>query len=288
MIHENIMYGYDYDLDTNTIIARNQIRGYGFFSTFTLMISAIMRTYNYYGHIPSKIDGKNILRNLCSDDSYDMYSHFFHISEDIDIKFDIPMPVPLTNDDQHTIYKNDFSKYYVAFYKKYFCLNKHIEDKVNELLLKYNIDSDNTLSVVYRSTDKWTDFGGFNYLSPALYLKLSNEILEKNPELKVLIQSESSSINHVFERRLNAKFIRETRVSENDGLPIFLQNIEDKLSWAEYYLASLIIHSKSKYLITYTGNSSFFLYLSRGNTNNLYQEITFTKINTDDFFKKNN
>jgi hypothetical protein len=62
---------------------------------------------------------------------------------------------------------------------------------------------------------------------------------------------------------------------------------EDKLEWSENYVAALFLHSKSKYLITYTGNSAFFLYLSRGTTNNLYQEITFTNNNYDDFFSIN-
>jgi hypothetical protein len=86
---------------------------------------------------------------------------------------------------------------------------------------------------------------------------------------------------------LGSKVINETLVSNRDDYPLFLHLQENKLEWSENYVAALFLHSKSKYLITYTGNSAFFLYLSRGTTNNLYQEITFTNNNYDDFFSIN-
>jgi hypothetical protein len=284
MIIERVGYGYDYDTVKNILIGRKDIEGYGFFSTFTLLLSAIMYTYKKFKKIPNDIDGRNLLRNLCSQEGYDMYKHFFHIDKDFVINLEHEMPVPFTNDDQHTIYEEKYSKYYCEFYKKFFSLNHNISEKIEKIVKKYNINSDNTLSVVYRGTDKWTDFGGFNHVSPGIYLKLAREIKENNPNINVLIQSESDFINNVFHSSLGANHITETLTSKVDGTPLFLYLNENKLEWAEYYVACIMIHSKSKFLITYTGNSSFFLYLNRGTTKNMYQEITFTKNNYDDFF----
>lgn len=287
MIHERIMYGYDYNTDNGELVGREDISNYGFFSTFTLLISAIMATYNQYGVLVKSIDGRNLLRNLNKDVSYDMYKHFFNINENIEIDFNSPMPVPLTNDDQHTVYKEEYVKFYCSFFKRYFNLNNNIKSKIDGLKLKYNFNPENTISVVYRSTDKWTDMGGFNHISPALYFKLAKELITKNPNLNIFIQSESKGVNRVFREGLNANFIEETLVSNNDDLPIFLTLEENKLQWSENYVAALFLHSNSKYLITYTGNSAFFLYLSRGTTNNLFQEITFKNNNINDFFSIN-
>ncbi len=287
MIHENIMYGYDYNTETGELIGRENIGGYGFFSTFTLLITAIMGVYNQYGELVKSINGKKLLRNLSKDESYDMYSHFFHIDESVEINFNRPTPVPLTNDDQHTVYTESNINYYSAFFKRYFNLNDNIQSKIEGFKTKYNIIPENTISVVYRSTDKWTDMGGFNHISPALYFRLTRDLKTENPELDIYIQSESQGINRVFMEGLGSKVISETLVSDRDDYPLFLHLQDNKLEWAENYVAALFLHSKSKYLITYTGNSAFFLYLSRGTTNNLYQEITFTNNNFDDFFSIN-
>jgi len=284
MIVERIGYGYDYDTVKNLLIGREDIGGYGFFSTFTLMLTAIMLTYKKFKKVPVDIDGSNLLRHLCSENGYDMYKHFFHIDKNVLIDLEYEMPVPFTNDDQHTIYQEKYSKYYSKFYEKFFSLNENILKKIEEIKTKYDINSENTLSIVYRGTDKWTDFGGFNHISPGMYLRLSREIKESNENIDVIIQSESDFVNNIFYSSLGAKYITETLTSKVDGTPLFLYLNENKLEWSEYYVASIIIHSKSKFLITYTGNSSFFLYLNRGTTKNMYQEITFTKNDYNEFF----
>jgi hypothetical protein len=286
MIIENISYGYDYDIENDILIGRKNIGSYGFFSTFTLLITALMNTYRIYKKLP-KIDGKNLLRNLCFDDRVDMYGYFFHIDKNINIDFN-EMPVPLTNDDQHTLYKEEYSKYYNAFFKRYFNLNKIIEDRIKGFEKKYNINYDKTISVFYRSTDKWTDMGGFNHIGPGLYFRLAKKLKTENTDYSIIIQAENEGIIRFFSEGIGAIRIEETLTSNND-YPLFLTLNNNKLEWAENYVAALFLHSKSKYIITYTGNSAFFLYLSRGTTKNMYQESTFTRNeNFEEFFVLNN
>jgi hypothetical protein len=246
-----------------------------------------MQTYKKFKILPKSINGLFLLKHLNKSDSYDMYKHFFYIDESVDINFDY-LPVPLTNDDQHTIYKEEYSQYYTPFFKRYFNLNPNVKDKIDFLIEKYNLDLDNLISVVYRSTDKWTDMGGFNYISPALYYRLAQKLKSVNENHKILIQSESSGISSTFKNGLGAISINETLFPTTDEYPLFISLNENKIEWSEYYIASLFICAKSKFLITYTGNSAFFLYLFRGTTKNLYQEITFTKKDENDFFVNNN
>lgn len=289
MIKENISYGYDYDLDKNLLIARKEISNYGFFSSFTLLITALMNSYKEYKNLP-EIDGSNLLRILFKNENEDGYKHFFHIDENSRINFEEHIPVPLTNDDQHTLYKEEYAKYYNAFFKRYFNFNPSIEEKINKIIQKYEIDLNKTISVVYRSTDKWTDMGGFNHISPALYFRLAKKLKEENEDCKVLIQCEKENIKAAFCSGINGSIsIEETLTTYADNAPLFATLRDNVLDWSEYYMAALYICSKSKYLITYTGNSAFFMYLNRGTTNNMYQEITFTKNESfDDFFVKNN
>jgi hypothetical protein len=287
MIHENILYGYDYDTDNNILIGRKDISSYGFFSTFTLLITALMGVYNKYKQLP-KIDGRNLLRHLCDDDRVDMYSYFFHIDESVEINFEGDMPVPTSNDDQHTLYKEENIKYYGAFFKRYFNLNKTVSDRIENFKTKYNIDSDKSISIIYRSTDKWTDMGGFNQIGPGLYYRLATKIKTENPDCRILIQAESDGIVKVFSQGLGAIKIEETLVSAYDDTPLFLSLNSNKLEWAENYIAALFLHSKSKYLVTYTGNSAFFIYMSRGTTKNMYQETTFTRNDKFEEFFVNN
>jgi len=288
MIHENVFFGYDYDDVTNTLIGKELIQDYGFFSTFTLMLTSIMVIYKKFKILPENIDGKYLLRKLKKEKNIDMYGHFFHINREMVINFDYEIPVPFSPDDHHSLYSEKYIKYYKPFFDKYFNLNRRISEKIEEIKTKYNIDSNNSVSVIFRDSDKWTDFGGFNYVSAGAYIRKTREIIENNPTLKVLIQSENTNVVTIFNQGVSSLFFEETSLNNfgNDYPPIPIDD-EKILKWSEYYIASLWIHSKSKYLITYTGNSAFFVYLNRGTTKNMFQEITFTKSHNE-FFIENN
>jgi hypothetical protein len=289
MIHENILYGYDYDTETNTLIGRLDIENYGFFSTFTLMITSIMEVYKKYGTTPDRINGTNLLKKLKKNKQIDMYNYFFYTDNSIDINFiETQIPVPYGPNDQYTIYTEDNIKFYKPFFKKYFNPKKNITDKIKFLIENYNINIDKTVSVIYRDSDKWIDFGGLNYLSAGPYLKKCKSILGQNLKIdQVLIQSENMGVVKTFSDAFGAKFFWETSINKcQDEYPPIPEDEEKILDWSEFYIASLWICSKCNHVITYTGNSSFFVYLNRGTTKNLTQELTFTK-NHEDFFITN-
>jgi len=218
-----------------------------------------------------------------------MYQYFFHIDDSIEINFDEEIPVPFSPDDQHTIYSEKYIKYYLPFFKKYFNVNTNITEKISFLKEKYGIDEDNSISVIYRDSDKWTDFGGFNYISAGGYFRKCKEIIElEKIRPRVIIQSENNGVIKTFQEAFGSVFFTETSLGNSSEIyPPIPINDEIRLEWSEYYVASLWILSKCKHVITYTGNSSFFIYLNRGTTNNFTQEITFTK-DYNEFFVTNN
>jgi hypothetical protein len=288
MIHENILYGYDYDEELNELIARQDIENYGFFSTFTLMLTSIMTVYRLFKKTPDTINCKNVLKKLKQDDSVDMYHYFFKINNDIIINFEETLPY-FSPDVQHSLYTEKNMKYYLPFVKKYFNFNENIISKIQFIKSKYNIDPNNTISVVYRDSDKWTDHGGFSYVSAGPYVRKCRDIISKE-EVRptVIIQSENLGIIREFKSMFFSTFIEETSL-ENPCFtyPPIPVDESKKLEWAEFYIAALYLHSQSKHVITYTGNSAFFIFLFREHTTNFIQEITFTK-NYNDFFITNN
>lgn len=283
-------YGYYYDDEKNIIYPFENIDSYGFFSTFTLMLTSLMGVYFEHGKTPDVIGG-NILNNLKSveerNNGYDMYHHFFHIDKDYEIEIENLPPMYNAND-HHKIYTEEELKYYYPFFRKYFNLNDNVQKKVDFLMKKYNIDLENTVAIVYRGTDKWTDLGGFLSMNPALYLRLGSTLKEKNQNLRFLVQTEDEGVRRQFSQSyIKSFYFDETSVSKSTYQPIFLENIGNKFEWAEYYVASLWILSKCKILITYTGNSAFFMYLNRNTTKNMYQEITFTETDFLKYFANN-
>jgi hypothetical protein len=284
MIHEHISYGYDYNDETNILAANPAIGLYGFFSTFTLMFTAIIATYKKHNKLP-QIDGRNILKHLNTDPNKDMYQHFFRTDDAVHIQFGDELKI-YHPDSQHAIYADEHSKYFRPFYERYFKLHHHIEWKLNQLAEKYKVDSKNSISLIIRGSDKWTDFGGMATVGPGAYIRMAEKLVKENAGSKVLLQTEHDDIINFCQRNFSMTFFEETKTTTNASVPIFLTNIENKLDWAEWYVAALWLHARSKYVITYSGNSAFFVYLVRGSTQGLYQEIAFKKP-IEDFFVKN-
>jgi hypothetical protein len=289
MIHNNVLFGYDYDDESKTLIAKDWIRQYGFFSTFTLMLTSIMAVYKKFGVLVENIDSREALHLLKREVplDFDIYSHFFKIDKDYKLPEDFDMSgIDFGPNHHHTIYDESHLKYFLPFVKKYFTLSDNVLAKSEELKTKYNLNSEKNISVVFRDSDKWTDLGGFNYVSAAAYLRHALDIKEKDPECTIVIQTENEGVKQHFVQGFQAIFIHETKTGLTSTTAPLLHFTEDILGWATDYAAALYIHSQSKYLITYTGNSAFFLYLLRGSTKNLYQEKTF-EMNYKDFFTSN-
>lgn len=273
-------FGYYYYPEENKIESMDIIQDYGLFSTFTLLLSTITIVHRDYKVLPDKFDLSNALRKFKEDKSIDMYKVLFKIDESINID----NAEPMGPDHHHEIYTDEKIKKLYPYVRRYFNLSDEVCEIKDKLIEKYNLKDKEFLSVIYRGTDQFTDRGGFISVNCSAYEKLAKDIISKiDPKNRnVLIQSEEPRVVSYFKGSLGAKFIEETNIGQidNNGAPVPLKDVE---TWVKYYIASIYIHSKSKTLITYTGNSGFFTALFRGNMENVYQETTF-KLNRKIFF----
>lgn len=279
---DQISYGYDYDEDGKTLIARPEIAGCGLFSAFCLMLSSTTACRKKTGSVPEDIKFNNGLSLFQEPGkpAIDIYRHAFKIDPNVQIDHDYHVGP----DNHHTVYNNTMLTGLQPFFRKYFSLNDRALEVKSKLESRYNITDNNRLSVIYRASDKWTDFGGTISIGPAAYYRLAREIFdkEKSSGIKTFIQTEDQGVVTWYKNSMNSVFLEETRVGQTDSTtrPI---PASGRHEWLLNYIAALYIHGESNHLITYTGNSGYFAALAHGNTNNLYQDTTFSK-NCKEFF----
>jgi hypothetical protein len=156
---------------------------------------------------------------------------------------------------------------------KYFSPSKNILNIIQDIEKKYNIDYNNICVLFYRGNDKNRETIICDYSE---YLVYANKILEINPDILFLIQSdETEFINFISERFPNNSFyfndeIRHIHRCDNT-VDIILK--ENNSVFSKYYLAITIIMSKCKYIICGSGNCSIWIILYRGNNNNVIQNL---------------
>ena len=275
-------FGYYYYPDENKIESMDKISYYGLFSTFTLLLSTITLIHRDYDKLPTKINLSNALLKFKNEKDKDLYSELFTINDDVTI----PNVRAIGPDPHHEIYDNKLIEELYPYIQRYFNLSPELKTIKEDILNKYNLNESKYNSIIYRGTDQFTDRGGFMSVNCVAYEKLYRDIIKNdNEKNELIIQSDEKRVTEHFTRTLNAKFINETDIGvigETDA-PIPKNNVN---FWLKNYVATLHLISQSNKLITYTGNSSFFTVLFRGNLKNVYQEQTF-KLDKNIFFKNN-
>jgi hypothetical protein len=280
---EDISFGYDYDEESKVLIARPLIQDYGLFSTFCLLLSATTACHAKCGTVPDEINFGNSLSKFNNKENpIDLYKFLFKIDHSIEIPKEKEFHVG--PDNHHTLYTEKTIKGLSPFFKRYFSLNEETLNVKKALEAKYNIEDKNRLSVIYRASDKWTDFGGFLNMGPGAYYRLAWDLWHKHQDsgIKLLIQTEDMGVADWFCRSLHGSFITETKIGETNSTTQPIPS-ENKDVWLRNFVASLYIHAESKILVTYSGNSGYFSALARGTSKDLYQEHSFTK-NCKEFF----
>jgi hypothetical protein len=157
--------------------------------------------------------------------------------------------------------------------KKYFSPSNNILNIIQDIEKKYNIYYNNICVLFYRGNDKNTETIICDYSE---YLVYANKILEINPDILFLIQSdETEFINFISERFPNNSFYFNDEIRHvpkcNSTVDIILKDKNPIFS--KYYLAITIIMSKCKYIICGSGNCSYWIILYRGNNNNVIQNL---------------
>jgi len=246
----------------------------GFFSCCSIKLAYIVLYIKFFSKFPDYVDSSKLFRLYKEDNdndiTYNYFEHYNNINEIINK--DTPIEEIFENS-QYNIYSllNHKSTYPVV--KKYFSPSKSILKIIEDMENKYNIDYSNICVLFYRGNDKNRETSICNYDE---YLIYANKILDINPNVLFLIQSdETEFINFIRERFPNNSFYfnDETRhISKCDSTVDIIMRDKNSI-FSKYYLAITIIMSKCKYIICGSGNCSFWIILYRGNSDNVYQNL---------------
>ena len=212
--------------------------------------------------------------NKNKDITFDYFKHYINIPN-----INITYPIDYHWEHQFINYTNLDYKCITPLIKKYFSPSAKINEIVNNIEKKYNIVCANTLAVYYRGTDKIreTQIASFN----DFYNKII-EIVNINKDINILLQTDSAKfIDYINDKNLkNVVIIDENKTSyTNKGIhneQAFDKNYQDMF----YFLSTIIILSKCKYIICGSGNCCKWIMFYRGNNKNVIQYLNGTWYNS--------
>ena len=240
----------------------------GFYSNEFQVFNSLL-TLLSHGIIPERIDYSLGFRHFKKDPEQDIYPDFHEINSMVDVELYADVELPDSNKFEPNLY--DFHVYN-QITDRFFGPSKNVLDKVDVLKSKYSLDPDKTISVLYRGTDKSTELV---LAHPQDYLIVTQRLLEKNPDFKVLLQTDQTQVIQMFVEALGDKvvFFEETPSTTSNSViwNLMEKNGADSIEWSQWFDAALRCVSDCRYMINHTGNVAFFANLYRGSLDGVYQ-----------------
>ena len=243
----------------------------GFFSCCSIKLLQIIEFINSQKRLPDNVDSSEQFKMYKKEQNKDITYDFFEQYENIN-DITIIHPIQYELHEQFKNYSKLDYKCINPIIKKYFTPSKKINEIIDVLEKKYNIEYDNTIAVYYRGTDKFLE----TKLAP--FEDFYNEIkkiININKNIKILLQTDSNQFMDYINKKIlkNIVIINENKTSiTNKGIH------NEQLSHINYYdmfnfLSTIIIISKCKYIICSSGNCSLWTILYRGNNKNVIQYL---------------
>jgi hypothetical protein len=241
----------------------------GFFSNCSVTFWAIEELLNQ-GIVPEVINFSRSFDNYRDEgqEGIDLYSSYFCLDYTQDINHLISSRIKIQN--HHGIYKNYNFADYNPLMARYFKPNQSILEIEHNIVQNYDIDYSKTIVVFYRGTDKGYEA---KLIDPKYYLKEAEKILNRNPDFKILIQTDQKQVRDLLSNyfQKNCFFLEEMPVTSGKTA-LHLQDLNiSKFEFGQRILAVTYLMSKCKFIINHTGNMASWLCLFRGNANNMFQ-----------------
>lgn len=238
--------------------------GSGFFSCCSVTLHNIVEYFNKYRKIPETVN---------SDNMFDWYrpgtTKTYFTEENIQIKYG--RPIDYEEFHQYINYmKLDYSGL-APFIKKYFTPSEEIRGIFGDLEAKYSVQYQNTCVLFYRGNDKATETEIPEYED---YIVRAKQLLEKEPGLRFLVQSDETEFIEAMEAAFPGKclvFWDEIRHIPKSLTTVDKVFKDDNFKFSKYYLAITLIMSKCKHVICGSGNCSIWIALFRGSSLNMQQ-----------------
>jgi hypothetical protein len=249
----------------------------GFFSSCSVKLTQIVDFINLNKKLPDVVDSSELFEFYKNDKIKDISLEYFENYNNITDIY-ISHPIHYNHTNQFTNYSNLHYEYIIPLIKKYFSPSVKINEIIGNIEKKYNFEYDNTVAVYYRGTDKIieTQLASFDE-----FYKQIIEITNKNKNIKILIQTDTAQfIDYINSKNLeNIIIINENKTSYKN---IGIHNEEKNENYYQmfYFLSTVVIISKCKYIICSSGNCSIWMMLYRGNGKNIIQYLNGTWFNS--------
>jgi hypothetical protein len=118
------------------------------------------------------------------------------------------------NEDDHCLMSEPLSNI-KEYYSKNLKFNEAVEARGQDLVEKYKIDFSNTIGLTWRGTDNVTD--GRPRLPIEVYYPFIDDILEKNPQMRIMCTAEEETILDPLLKRYKESFAVEEFISSPLG-----------------------------------------------------------------------
>lgn len=244
----------------------------GFFSCCSVKICKIVKHILMHKQLP-EIDSSGLFDYYKVDNNkditYDFFEHYNNIEQEIDFE-------KIINIDNSNFQFNDYKKVdyktIIPYVKKYFTPSQKILSVEKQLMSSYCINPENCVAVYFRGTDKVTEtkIDGFHR-----YYEKLQEILSKEPQLQILIQTDSYPfLNYMKTKNMNNVIVISENSTSNTSRGIHNEKTraENNID-IQYFFATCLIMSKCKHIICTSGNGSIWTMYYRGNANNVHQNL---------------
>jgi hypothetical protein len=247
---------------------------YGFFSCCSVRLQIIVEYLNYNKILPDIVDTSksfNWYKTKGDDDvTFDYFEDYTKIKNVV--KCDDT--INFCHDDQYNNYSKLDYKNLEPLIEKYFTPTLEIKEIIKNMEKKYELDYKNTCVLFYRGNDKNRETQICDYSE---YISYAKDILESNPSIKFLIQSDETefieTIRFLFPENsfyFNDE-IRHMKRCDDTVDKCMRDNID---LFSKYYLAITIIMSKCEYVVCGSGNCSLWIMFYRGNSKNIIQNLS--------------
>ena len=254
---KNIISAY-YGYESKTICVKSKIT--------SLLSGDYEETYMF----PKDVDSSTLWiwykTNLNTDITFHYFEHYNNVNETL-----INKQINYKESHQYLNYKDLSYSKICPVVRKYFSPSKEIKTIISTITEKYKVNYDNTCVLFYRGNDKNRETEICSYEE---YTRYSEEVLQKNPNVQFLIQSdETQFIEYMRERYPNNSFYFKDEIRHIKKCNSTVDRLMKKTNYefSKRFLAITIIMSKCNTIVCGTGNCSIWIMLYRESAKNLYQ-----------------
>jgi hypothetical protein len=246
----------------------------GFFANCSVTLSGLIQLFNQHRILPDRVDfsrGFQLYRNAVqAGQETDLYPEYFQAHPDVEIGKRISVKAL----GFHESYRYQNILAFTPFIRRFFQPADSIQGIEIFLHSKYRIDFANTLAVCCRGTDKKEEVV---LADPLRVLRLTERLLESNPGLRVWIQTEVRQISDLFLEHFGDRCfgIRELPMIDGDQSTKAMfsesEGATRRFAFGQNLLAVTHMLSRCGWLINYTGNMAYWIWLYRGNSDRMWQ-----------------